>query len=316
MMMRWLLALLLACGTMPAAQAEWPDRSLTIIVPFSPGDGGDIAARSIGRWMEPRLGQPVVVINRPGAGGEIGFAAMRRAPPDGYTIGVVTLPNFVTIPIERRAQYAVDDLAPVANLVEDTGGIFVRADSRFRSLADLLQQARGNPGGVSFGTTGLGTTAHFGMLALERLAGVSLTAVTYGGTASMRSALVQGELLAAGLSLAEAAEEMQSGLFRPLGQMAAERWPGAPAVPTLREQGFDIRTSAMRGFAAPAGTPLSVIRQLSQLMGEATRDADYRRLAETQAMPLRFLDHKAFAAEIARQQEEYGRIWRDRPWRE
>ncbi|RYJ04186.1 MAG: tripartite tricarboxylate transporter substrate binding protein [Acetobacteraceae bacterium] len=314
-MMRWLLALLLACGTLPA-QAEWPDRPLTIIVPFGPGGGGDVAARSIARWMEPRLGQPVVVVNRPGAGGEIGFAATRRAAPDGYTIGVVTLPNLVTIPIERRAQYAVDDLEPVANLVDDIGGIFVRADSRFRNLADLLQQARGNPGGVSFGTTGVGSYAHFGMLALERLAGVSLTAVSYGGTAAMRSALVQGGLLVAGLSMADAAEEMQSGLFRPLGQMAAERWAGAPMVPTLREQGFDIRYSSMRGFAAPAGTPPSVIRQLSQLMGEATRDPDYRRVAESQAMPLRFLDHKAFAAEIARQQAEYSRIWRESPWRE
>ena len=314
--MRWLLALLLACGTMPAARAEWPDRPLTIIVPFGPGGGGDIVARSIGRWMEPRLGQPVVVVNRPGAGGEIGFAATRRAAPDGYTIGVVTLPNFVTIPIERRAQYAVDDLVPVASLVDDIGGIFVRADSRFRSLADLLQQARGNPGGVSFGTTGIGSYAHFGMLALERLAGVSLTAVSYGGTAAMRSALVQGDLLVAGLSMTDAAEEVQSGLFRPLGQMAGDRWAGAPAVPTLREQGFDIRYSSMRGFAAPAGTPASVIRQLSQLMEEATRDPDYRRLAESQAMPLRFLDHKAFAAEIARQQADYGRMWREHPWRE
>ncbi|MDN3568050.1 tripartite tricarboxylate transporter substrate binding protein [Paeniroseomonas aquatica] len=311
-----LLALGLCLGLVPAARAEWPSRPLTIIVPFGPGGGGDVAARSIGRWLEPRLGQPVVVVNRPGAGGEIGFAATRRAAPDGYTFGIVTLPNLVTIPIERRAQYAVEDLDPVANLVDDVGGIFVRADSRIRSLQDLLREARGNPGGVGFGTTGVGSYAHFGMLALERLAGVTLTPVAYGGTAAMRGALVQGELLVAGLSMTDAAPELQSGLFRSLGQMAAERWPGRPEIPTLREQGYDIRHSAMRGLAAPAGTPTGVIRQMSELLGEASRDPAYRRLAETQALPLRFRDTKAFAAEIARQQAQYGQLWREQPWRD
>jgi tripartite-type tricarboxylate transporter receptor subunit TctC len=298
------------------ARAAWPDRPLTIIVPFGPGGGGDIAARSIGRWLEPRLGQPVVVVNRAGAGGELGFAAIRRAAPDGYTIGVVTLPNLVTIPIERRAQYAVADLAPVANLVDDLGGVFVRADSRFRTLRDMLDHARANPGAVSFGTTGVGTYAHFGMLALERMAGVTLTAVAYSGTAAMRAALLQGDLQVAGVSMTDAAQEMQSGMVRALGQMAAERWSGTPAVPTLREQGFDVRYSSMRGFAAPAGTPPEVIRRLSDLIGEATTDAEYRRLAEAQAMPLRFQDAEAFAIEINTQQAEYQRLWQDHPWRE
>ena len=314
--MRWLLALLMACMVAPAARAAWPEKPITVIVPFGPGGGADIAARSLGRWIEPRLGQPFVIVKRPGAGGEIGFAAIARAAPDGYTIGVVTLPNLVTIPLERRASYAVEQIAPIANLVDDVGGVFVRADSRFRSLADLVAAAKRDPGAVSFGTTGIGTYAHFGMLALERQAGVSLTPVAYGGTAAMRAALLQGDLQVAGFSMTDAAQEMAQGLVRPLGQMAAARWSGTPDVPTLREQGFEVVLSSLRGFGAPAGTPPAIIARLSALIGEAAADPEFQRLAKAQAMPVVFSDSARFAAEIAAQREQYGRLWREHPWRE
>lgn len=313
--MRWTLVLLLGLLAMPA-QAAWPDRPITLIVPFSPGGGADIAGRSMGRWLEGRLGQPVVVVNRAGAGDAIGFAAIAQAAPDGHTIGVVTLPNLVTIPIERRAGYTVDQLALIANLVDDVGGVFVRADSRFRSMADLVAAARQAPGAVSFGTTGVGTYAHLGMLALERQAGISLTAVAYGSTAPMRAALLQGALQVGGLSMTDATQEMAAGTLRPLGQMAAERWAGTPEVPTLREQGFDVVLSSLRGFAAPAGTPPAILRRLSDLIGEAARDPGFRALAEKQAMPIGYQDGAAFAAGIAAMQAHYETVWREQPWRE
>ncbi|WP_431267199.1 tripartite tricarboxylate transporter substrate binding protein [Dankookia sp. P2] len=310
-----ILALLFCLLAWPA-QAAWPDRPITMVVPFSPGGGADIAGRSMGRWLEARLGQPVVVVNRPGAGGAIGFAAIAQAAPDGHTIGVVTLPNLVTIPIERRAGYTIEQLALIANLVDDVGGVFVRADSRFHSMADLVAAARRDPGAVSFGTTGVGTYAHLGMLALERQAGIALTAVAYGSTAPMRAALLQGELQVGGLSMTDATQEMAAGTLRPLGQMAATRWPGTPEVPTLREQGFDVVLSSLRGFAAPAGTPRAIVRQLSDLVGEAARDPGFRALAEKQAMPIGYQDSEAFAAGIAAMRLQYEKIWREQPWRE
>ncbi len=314
--MRRIIALLLLCALAMPAGAAWPDRPITLIVPFSPGGGADIAGRSIGRWLEPRLGQPVVVVNRPGAGGAIGFAATAQAVPDGHTIGVVTLPNLVTIPIERRAGYTLDQLALIANLVDDVGGVFVRADSRFRTLADLVAAARKDPGAVSFGTTGVGTYAHLGMLALERQAGIGLTAVAYTSTAPMRAALLQGELQVGGLSMTDATQEMAAGTLRPLGQMAAERWAGTPDVPTLREQGFDVVLSSLRGFAAPAGTPPAIVRRLADLIGEAARDPGFRALAEKQAMPIGYWDSERFTAEIAAMQAHYTRQWQAQPWRE
>ncbi len=316
--MRGLLALVLSVFIAVAgpAAAAWPEKPITVVVPFGPGGGADIAARTLGRWIESRLGQPFVIVNRPGAGGEIGFAAIARAIPDGYTIGVITLPNLVTIPLERRASYAVEQIAPIANLVDDVGGVFVRADSRFRSLADLVAAAKAAPGAISFGTTGIGTYAHFGMLALERQAGISLTPVAYGGTAAMRLALLQGELQVAGVSMTDAAQEMAQGQVRALGQMAAARWSGTPDVPTLREQGFDVVLSSLRGFAAPVGIPPAIVARLSALIGEAAADPAFQALAKQQAMPLAFWDSARFAAEIAAQRAQYGRVWQERPWRE
>jgi len=316
--MRGLLALVLSVFIAVAgpAAAAWPEKPITVVVPFGPGGGADIAARTLGRWIESRLGQPFVIVNRPGAGGEIGFAGIARAIPDGYTIGVVTLPNLVTIPLERRASYAVEQIAPIANLVDDVGGVFVRADSRFRSLADLVAAAKAAPGAISFGTTGIGTYAHFGMLALERQAGISLTPVAYGGTAAMRLALLQGELQVAGVSMTDAAQEMAQGQVRALGQMAAARWSGTLDVPTLREQGFDVVLSSLRGFGAPAGTPPAIVARLSALIGEAAADPAFQALAKQQAMPLAFWDSARFAAEIATQRALYGQAWQERPWRE
>ena len=176
-----------------------------------------------------------------------------------------------------------------------------------------MAAARRDPGAVSFGTTGVGTYAHLGMLALERQAGISLTAVAYGSTAPMRAALLQGGLQVGGLSMTDATQEMAAGTLRPLGQMAAERWAGTPDVPTLREQGFDVVLSSLRGFAAPAGTPPAIIQRLSDLIGEAARDPGFRALAEKQAMPIGYQDSAAFAAGIAAMRAEYEKVWRSSP---
>jgi tripartite-type tricarboxylate transporter receptor subunit TctC len=140
--------------------------------------------------------------------------------------------------------------------------------------------------------------------------------VAYGSTAPMRAALLQGGLQVGGLSMTDATQEMAAGTLRPLGQMAAERWAGTPDVPTLREQGFDVVLSSLRGFAAPAGTPPAIVQRLSDLIGEAARDPGFRALAEKQAMPIGYQDSATFAAGIAAMQAQYEKVWREQPWRE
>ena len=136
---------------------------MTMIVAYPAGGGTDVAARTLARFLERDLGQPIAVINRPGAGGEIGFTELARAKPDGYTLGFINTPTIVTIPIERpQARFRLDDFAPIANVVDDPGSFFVNADSPIRGLADLVAYARAHPERVTVGTSGIGSTTVVG----------------------------------------------------------------------------------------------------------------------------------------------------------
>ena len=184
------LALPLASLIAPKAWAAYPDRPITMIVAFPPGGGTDAAARTLARFMQMALGQPVVVNNRAGAGGELGFSELARARPDGYTIGFINTPNVVTIPIERRVRYRLEDFSLIANVVDDPGAFFVLADSPFRTLADLVAHAKAKPEDVTYGTSGIGSDDHLAALAFERLAGVKLTHVPFAGASAVRNALL------------------------------------------------------------------------------------------------------------------------------
>lgn len=313
---RWLPAALVAVVFADPVMAAYPDRPVTMIVAFTAGGGTDIAARTLARFMEQRLGHPIVVVNRAGAGGEIGFTSLARAMPDGYTLGFINTPNIVTLSIERRTAYTLDSFAPVANVVDDPGGIFVKNDSRFRELAALLDYARFNPDQLSYGTTGAGSDDHLAMLNLQRIAGVRLTHVAYGGSSAVRQALLTGEIAIGALNMGEGAADSRQGLIRSLGQMATERWPGAPDVPTLRERGLDVVEGSMRGLAAPAGTPVEVLRHLADVAQDVMSDPEFRRLAEQQFLPLRFLGPDAYGAELVRLRGQYEELWRSAPWRD
>jgi tripartite-type tricarboxylate transporter receptor subunit TctC len=299
-----------------AARAAWPERPLTMIVAFPPGGGTDVAARTLARFLERGLGQPVVVLNRGGAGGEIGWAELARARPDGYTVGFVNTPGIVTIPIERQARFRLEDFAPVANVVDDPGGFFVPAGSRFRGLADLLAHARADPGAVTYGTTGIGSDDHLATLALQRLAGVELTHVPFAGAAQVRNAALGGQIEVAAMNMGEGLADMRQGQLRALGQMAEVRWEQAAEVPTFREQGFDVVQGSMRGLAAPAGVPVEALERLAAAARRAVEDPEFRRLAAQQGLPLRYLGPDEFRAELARMREEYGRLWAAHPWKE
>ena len=162
----------LPLATPALAQSSYPDRPLTMVIAFPAGGGTDVAARPLARIMEKYLGQAVVITNRPGASGEIGFTELARAKPDGYTIGFINTPTIVTIPIERPAtRFRLDDFSPVLNIVDDPGAIWVLPDSPIRTVADLVAEAKRRPGQVSYGTSGIGSDDHLAVLALERVSG-------------------------------------------------------------------------------------------------------------------------------------------------
>ncbi len=300
----------------PAAAQGFPERSITLIVAFAPGGGTDVAARTLARFMERDLGQPVVVVNRAGAGGEIGWAELARARPDGYTIGFTNTPNLLTVPIERAARFRFEDFAPIANIVDDPGGFWVLADSPIRSLADLVEQARAKPGQVSYGTTGVGSDDHLAMLALQRLTGTQFLHVPFGGSSQVRTALLSKQLALAVVNMGEGIADWRQGLIRPLGQMAPARWENAPEVPTFRELGFDVVEGSLRGVGAPAGVPREVLDRLALSVRRAVDHPDFRAAAVQQSLPLRYLGPDEYRAELLALKAAYERLWAQHPWKE
>lgn len=311
---RGLVALALVCVIVGPAHAAYPEQPITMIVPFPAGGGADAAGRLMARHLERRLGQPVVVMNRPGAGGEIGFAAIARAKPDGYTIGVVTAPNVVVLPIQRSAQYKLSDLAPIANLVEDVGVFFVRKDHRFKNISELVAEAKAKPDSINLATTGSGGLPHFALLSLQKNAGAKLMAVPYSGTTPIRQAVLAGDVDVGFITIADVASDIQAGLVRSLGQTGENRASTATQMPTLREQGVDVVISAFRGFAAPARTPAPVLRILSDAMADIARSPEFQKDAAAQRMPLRFMGTQEFQRELEKQDTEYRALWRVSPW--
>ncbi len=298
------------------AQASFPERPITMIVAFAAGGGTDVAARTVARFMERDLGQPVVVVNRAGAGGEIGWAELARARPDGYTIGFTNTPNIITVPIERQARFRFEDFAPIANIVDDPGGLWVLADSPIRSVAELVAAARAAPGTIGYGTTGVGSDDHLAMLALQRQTGTEFLHVPFGGSSQVRTALLSKQLQLAVVNMGEGIADWRQGLIRPLGQMAPQRWSGAAEVPTLRELGFDVVEGSMRGIGAPAGVPAPILQRLAQSVQRAMQDPEFQAAAQQQMLPLRYLGPDDYRTELLRVQRGYQQLWSQHPWRE
>jgi tripartite-type tricarboxylate transporter receptor subunit TctC len=320
MLRRSLLASLAApLAILPAAPAmaqNFPERPVTMIVAFAPGGGTDVAARTLARFMEKDLGQPVVVVNRAGAGGEVGWGELARAKPDGYTIGFINTPNILTVPIERAARFRFEDFAPIANIVDDPGGFWVLADSPITSLAALVGEAKRRPGELPYGTTGVGSDDHLAMLALERLTGTRFLHVPFGGSSQVRTALLSKQLALAVVNMGEGMADWRQGLIRPLGSMATARWDGAPEVPTFRELGLDVVQGSMRGVGAPAGMPRPVLDRLALAVRHAVDDPEFRAAAAQQTLPLRFLGPDEYRTELLALKGEYERLWAAHPWRE
>jgi tripartite-type tricarboxylate transporter receptor subunit TctC len=311
------IPLALAPGLARAQGAAWPERPLSMLVAYPAGGGTDVAARLLAKVMERVLGQSIVVVNRPGAGGEIGFTELARARPDGLTIGFINTPTIMTIPIERPgARFRLADFAPIANVVDDPGAIWVRPASPFRGIADLVAEAKRRPATISYGTSGVGSDDHLAMLALQRAAGAEFLHIPFAGGAPVRTATLSGQIELGVVNIGEGIGDARQGLLRALGVMAPQRWEGAPDVPTFREQGFDVVDGSMRGLAAPAGVPREILERLAAVARQAMADPEFVAGATQLQLPLRYLDPDAYRTELTRMAEGFQALWTRHPWRE
>lgn len=309
------IALSLAVST-PAFAQDFPAKPIELIVPFGPGGGTDVAARSIAIFMEKHLGNgaSIAVINTPGAGGVIGWTNLANAAPDGYTIGMVTPPNFVAQTVAGNAKYKLEDFQLIGNIVLDPGVLVVRKDSQYENLEELVQASKSAK--VVIGTSGAaGSSEHIGLLNFNRIAETSFTPAFFGDTASVRQAILGGHIPAATLNLSEVTQLIRSGDLKLLGVMSSERSPYLPDAPTFAEQGYDLVVTASRGLAAPDGVPADIIEKLQTAMQAAMEDPAYQDAAQKAEIPLSFLNAADYGELLAKMEGDLVQTWKVTPWR-
>ena len=262
-----LLAAALCLGTALPARAAWPDKAITLVVPYTPGSPADTLARTLGEGLARRLGTPVVVENKPGGNTQIGTAYTARAQPDGYTLMLGNMDSHVVHPLlgKHLSYDAVRDFAPVVLVARPTTVLVASPGGPVRDAADLLRLAKAQPDKLSYGSWGQGSVAHLWGVLLEQTAGIRLYHVPYQGTPAALQALMgnQIDLMFAPPALAVA--QAQAGKLRLIGSTAAQRLPQYPDLPTLAEQGFaGFEGSTWFGVFAPARTPTELLDRLNQ----------------------------------------------------
>lgn len=306
-LMLLLAAALLSPLAQPAAQEVFPSRPLTFIVPFAPGADTDGSARLIAQGVEVVLRQPVVVINRPGAGGRIGMNAGAAAAADGYTLTIAT-PSAVTQPFMNRrgGNRALDRFEAVALPAGVPFLLMIPANRPWTTLREFVAFARANPGRINFSNPGEGSYSHLIPLIMEGLAGIEFTHVAYRGGAPASVALLNGEVDALLIGPGSMQAHLRSGALRGIAIGTAARYPLLPEIATFREQGVETEAITWWGYLAPKGTPPERIRILADAIRAAADMPAFRDMARRNFWVTDFYGPAEFAAYIQRQEEVLG----------
>jgi tripartite-type tricarboxylate transporter receptor subunit TctC len=259
----------------PSARAEYPDRPVTLIVPYAPGGAVDVVARLLGRSLEQRLGKPFVIVNRPGASSALAATFVANAPADGYTLLLATSTTMaINSTVFKNPGYKpLVDLAPVS-LVASVPFILIASDTLpVQSVADLLKLAKSKPGELNYGSSGLGSAAHLFMQDLASVTGIKLTHVPYRGSSQSLQDVVAGRTHLMFADVPVALPLIEAGKVRALGVSTAKRLPNAPDLPTMAESGvLGYDASSWHMVVAPANTPNDIIQTLYGALQKAQAD--------------------------------------------
>jgi len=301
-----LAACALSFASNGAVLAAYPERIVKIVVPFAPGGGTDVVARTLAQEMSKDLGVSVIIENKPGAGTIIGTQSVASSPPDGYTLLMGTFANAVNPSLQARLPYdAHGDFAAVALVARSFNLVVVNPASPIKSIADLIAAAKAEPDKLSYGTYGTGTSAHLAGELFKHMARVNLTTVPYKGAAPAITDLLGGQIQVIFTTVASAASLVESGQLRAIAVTSAERSPAFPNLPTVSEAGVPgYAAEAWYGLYAPAKTPTEIIDRLNKSAARAVQAETFRKLGVNEGLvmmaePPQALD-TYFAGEEAR----------------
>jgi tripartite-type tricarboxylate transporter receptor subunit TctC len=289
-----------ACGLAAAAAiaspawAAWPeDKPIEIVVGFAPGGGTDLMARKLAPVLQKHLGGKAqfIVVNKPGASGELANAYLARAKPDGYTLGIVNYPAYLYVPLARKAQYQPEDLRLIARVVDDPTVLVARADGKVDSLKTFLAVEKQAPGSLSVGHNGEGSNGDLALQLLHDATGVQINAIPYKGTGPQKTDLLGGHVALGTVSAGEVPELHKGGTgpLKAIVQFTAMRSPALPNVPTATEAGVPVLMSSERGFAAPKNTDPVIAERLEKAIADSVKDPEFLATASADAPVLSFL---------------------------
>ena len=290
----------------------FPSRAIKLVVPFPPGQSSDTLSRLVGEQMAARLGQPVVIDNRPGAGGVIGTQYVATQPADGYTLvaggsGPMTVSPTLQPGVARYD--AVRSFSPVAGVARIAQVIVVSSDSPIRDLQALVGSARRKAGAVTYGSSGNGTTQHLFMEMLNAAADIRMTHVPYKGSAPALNDLIGGQIDLMSDTITAMTPLIRAGKVRPIAVTSARRWPTLPEVPTVAEQGYPgFAAEGWVAFLAPAGTPPAVVGQLNAAILKALADPEVKKKLAEQGAEAHGETPAQFAAFIQTETAKWGKV--------
>jgi tripartite-type tricarboxylate transporter receptor subunit TctC len=275
------LALSVAIAWAPGAvqaQEAWPSRPITFVVPYAPGGYTDLVGRLTARYVEKALGKPVVIDNRPGAGGIVGTQAVVNSAPDGYTfcvcsVGAVSIASFA----QKIGYDPVQDLAPVGIVSSIVQAVIVRNDLPVKTMAELVSYAKANPGKLNYGSSGVGGLTHYSVELFQARTGTKAVHIPFKGGAPSTAAVVSGEVDFAFSNMTDALPQIQAGTVRALAVTSLERSPYLPDLPTVHEAVVPhFLAETWNGIIAPPKTPEPIIRKLSAILIAMADDPDVK----------------------------------------
>jgi tripartite-type tricarboxylate transporter receptor subunit TctC len=287
------------------ADVAWPERNITMIVPFPAGGQADLAARPVAHALENILGKSVIVDNRAGgAGGSIGNAAAARAEPDGYTL-LMTLSSLAVLPeadrlFDRPAAYEVSQFAPVARVLADPTLLAVPASAPWKTLQDFVDDARKRPGQIPYGSSGPYGTLHIAMEMFAASAGIKLLHIPFRGAGPALNALLSGTVQALASAPGTLKQQVDDGKMRVLANWGAKRIPSFPDLPTFRELGYeDVEFYIWAGLFGQSSLPAPIMTKLREAMAQAVNSPDVIRPLETAGSPVAYMDAPEFSQFVA-----------------
>ncbi len=288
----------LAGAVFSVSAADFPDHAITMIVPFPPGGLADTVARPVADAMSRNLAQPVVIENKPGAGGGIGMAQAAKAKPDGYTV-LLSLSSYTVLPeadkiLGRAPLYQLDQLKPIARFTNDPTVFVVRAGAPWKTWAEFAAAARANPGKYTYGSSGNYGTMHVPMEMLLATAGLKMTHVPYTGAGPAIVGLLGGSIDSVATGPATIAQQVSAGKLRALAQWGTARLVALPDVPSFHELGTNVDYAQWSGLFVAAGTPEPIVNRLRDAARAAANDERVKQVMLTAGSPIQYLDTPEF----------------------